>query len=166
MNYIISFLLLTTISIYDLDDRTVSGSTIHLSDYRQKKLLLVNVATGSNYKSQLQELELLQQSYHDSLQVIVFPSNSFGHEAKDSAALADYFSDSVQVSYPVVLPSPVTGQDMHPVYAYLSGSAGLSGLSIQSDFQKVLINKEGRITGVFAGKVSPLDPLVEKAIIR
>ncbi len=67
-------------SIYSFDVQTINKGTIHLSDYTNKKILLVNIATGSEYANQLQSLEQLYQTYKDSLVVIAFPSNSFGNE--------------------------------------------------------------------------------------
>jgi glutathione peroxidase len=166
MNYFLSLLITTLISLYSFNVQTLNGNIIPLNSYSGKKVLLVNIATGSPYKQQIAELQQLHNQYHDSLQIIAFPSNSFGHEPKDSAQLAQYFTDSVQVSFPVATLTNVSGSNLHPVYGWLAntGANGVSDVKITKDYQKILIDETGRITGLFNSRVSPLDSVVQKAI--
>ena len=98
--------------------------------------------------------------------MIAFPSNSFGHEAKDSAALAAYFRDSMQVSFPVARPGSVAGAGMQPVYQWLSRRVdnGTQSLAAHDDFEKILIDGRGEIVGKFAASVSPLSAAMQSAM--
>ncbi|GAA4930324.1 hypothetical protein [Mucilaginibacter defluvii] len=168
MNYLLSILITTIISIYSFSVQTLNGNTVSLSSYSGKKMLLVNIATGSPYKQQIAELQQLYNQYHDSLQIIAFPSNSFGHEPKDSAQLVQYFTDSVQVSFPVATLTYVSGNNLYPVYSWLANTAanGVSDVKITKDYQKILIDETGKITGLFNSRVSPLDSVIQNAIHR
>jgi len=133
---------------------------------QNKKILLVNVASGGDDASQLLQLEQLHQQFKDSLLVIAFPSNSFGKEPKDSAAAYQYYIDSLGLSFPVAKPCLVTGTNSHPIYGWLANtnSNGAFPIAITKDFQKVLLNKNGEVIGVFSSKVLPADTRLLQAI--
>src|SRR6186713_3419958 len=84
--FLLSILFFT--DFYDLSLGSYDGSTIHLSAYKGKKVLIVNVASRSYYASQLQHLDTLGKMFGDQLVIIAVPSNSFGKEPMDSAAIA------------------------------------------------------------------------------
>ena len=67
----------------------VSGNTISFSQFKGKKVLIVNTASTSKYKRQFESLQQLYAKYKDSLTVIIFPSNSFSNEPLSNLAIAD-----------------------------------------------------------------------------
>jgi glutathione peroxidase len=75
------------VSFHSLSFKNVDNVTINMSNFINKKVMIVNIATGSARVSQLAGLQQLQQQYADSLQIIVFPSNSFGKETKTNAQI-------------------------------------------------------------------------------
>src|SRR4051812_36184625 len=79
---IISTLILIQSSIYAIQFKDIDGADMSLSPYRGKKILLVNIATGSIYANQIGQLQQLHQLFLDSLVIIAFPSNSFGKESR------------------------------------------------------------------------------------
>ena len=163
---LILLLISTVISFYTLSFQPLSGPAISCDTFQGKRVLLVNVATGSIHKNQLAELETLQQLYGDSLVVIAFPTNSFGHEHRSNAALQQYFTDSIHATYHVAALSDVTGTNANPVYNWLQqeSSNGSADLFVSSDFQKILIDKTGNVKGIFSGRLSPLDSTLQQAI--
>ncbi|MFT3982218.1 MAG: hypothetical protein QM687_17240 [Ferruginibacter sp.] len=152
--------------IYNYNILSVSADTIRLDDYRGKKILLVNIATGSSRVGQLQQLQQLQQQYASQVRVIAFPSNSFGNEPLADSAIAAFCSSQYSVTFPVAVKAAVTGNDKQALYQWL-GNAGLNGayaLEPREDFKKYLISSTGEIVGSFAGEVSPLSDLIVNAI--
>ena len=135
---------------------------MNLAKYEGKKILIVNIATTGKYTDQLSELEKLYNKYEDDLFVVAFASGSFGNEPHTNESLSIFIEDSLGIHYPVVEISDVTGENAHPVYKWLA-SSGVNGVmngKTVCDFQKFLLNEEGKIIGVYRDEVSPLDPLI------
>ncbi len=153
-------------SIYDFTIKDGSGGDISLSAFRGRKLLLVNIATQSPRAGQLAELTQLQGQYMDSLVVIAFPSNSFGNEPRSDAGIQQFCQAAYQVNFRVAAAGEVTGGQVQPVYQWLATAAlnGQVSIPVHHDYQKVLVDGDGRLIGIFAGSVSPLDSLVRRAL--
>ncbi|MEO7210706.1 MAG: hypothetical protein ABIY35_07165 [Chitinophagaceae bacterium] len=160
------FFSLNMTSIYSFNINTLNQDTIHLNDYQGKKILLVNIASGSEYASQLSELQALYNQFDNRLIVIAFPSNSFEHEPLTNAAVMQFIADSTNISFPVAELSEVTGSDANPIYNWLSqaNENGVMDRITMHDYQKVLISEDGKIIAVFQNEISPLDPLITDAI--
>lgn len=167
MNKILLIIVPLISSIYSLQFQTAEGNIVNMSEYQGKKILLVNIATASNKINQLAELQQLQQLYPDSLNIIAFPSNSFGNETRTNAEIHAFCQANYGVSFAIAQKNNVIGQSIQPIYQWLSDSTknGLTNISVAGDFQKVLLSRNGEIVGIFAPVVSPLDSLVKNAII-
>lgn len=165
--FLLSSLLLTT-SIYTLEFTDADGNTVSMNSYQQKKILLVNIATGSSRVSQLAGLQQLHQSYGDSVIIIAFPSNSFGHEARTNAEIKQFCQNNYGVSFKIAAKNPVAGAGLQPIYNWLAqtGENGVMNGTIGNDFQKFLINKDGMLIGVFSPSVQPTDSLIINALIN
>lgn len=164
MKILIALTIFTT-SIYTFQFTDAAGNAIQMNDYRGKKILLVNIATGSNRVGQLAGLQQLQQQYADSLVVIAFPSNSFGNEPRNNAEILQ-FCQTYGVSFPVAQINAVTGESKQPIYQWLSDSTQNGAINgvISGDFHKILIDSNGEILGIFAPALDPMDQLIQNAI--
>ena len=67
-------------SIYDIEINGLDGNAIHLSDYKDKMLLIVNVASECGFTSQYKDLQKLYDAHADNLMVIGVPCNQFGNQ--------------------------------------------------------------------------------------
>jgi glutathione peroxidase len=161
-----NFLLFAITNFYSLSYVNIAGTTVNMNSYAGKKILLVNVATESIHVAQLASLQQLQQQFADSLVVIGFASNSFGHESKTNAAILQFCQQQYNISFPLAAKNNVTGSAIQPVYNWLANQTenGVMQGLVKTDFQKFLINKQGNLIGVFAGAISPLDVSVVNAI--
>lgn len=157
---IFSAFISALVSFFSLQFQDSQGNTVNMSDFQGKKILLVNIATGSPRVNQLAGLQQLQQQFQDSLVVIVFPSNSFGNESRSDAEVRQYCLNNYGTTYMIGAKTSVTGTGLNALYNWLSRSTdnGDMNLSIGGDFQKVLIGKDGSIQGVFSPKVEPMSP--------
>lgn len=162
MNFNLSpFIIAPLISIYSFSVTTINKGVIPLSNYEGKKMIFVNIATQSEYAPQLSELEAFYESNKDSIEVIAFPSNSFSHEPNTNEQLYSFFSDSLNLTFPIVQLSEVTGDSAHPVYMWLNSieDNGVMSEAVNDDFKKFLISADGQIVGIFSKLLNPLDPL-------
>ena len=146
----------------------IDGDSIQLGQFRGKKMLFVNLATGSSRAGQIGELQQLQQQMGDELVVIGFPSNSFGHESRSNDDIKAYCKVQYQVGFRLADVDDVAGAGCQSVYRWLAEAAknGVVSIEVQSDFHKVLLNGEGRIVGMFAPSLSPLDTTIVNAILE
>jgi glutathione peroxidase len=155
-------------NFYSLSFPAINGTNVPTNNFRGKKLLLVNIATGSRWVSQIGELEQLQKQYRDSLIVIGFPSNSFNHESRSNGEIKQFCHSNYNVSFLLAKKGQVKGPDKQPIYNWLStvGENGAMDGEVIGDFQKYLISAEGSLIGVFAPTVNPLDSLIQNAILE
>lgn len=158
----IALSLFSTTSIYDITVSGANGTTIDFNAFRNKKILIVNIATGSEYAYQLAALQQLQEQYQDSVVVIAFPSNSFGHESRDNTAIDEFCRTQYGVTFPIAAKGEVKGTAIQTAYGWLTRQSENSVLDsdVKSDFQKYLLDSHGELIGVFIGQVSPLDPQI------
>lgn len=151
---------------YDITIQNVTGNTISFSQFKGKKILIVNAASASKYNRQMGNLQKLYSKYSSNLAVIVFPTNSFNNEPLSNAAIADSMK-AKGYTFVIAAKSDVTGANMNPVYKYLFDKQknGRISLSINEDFKKILLDKNGMVQGVFASQLDPMDSLLQKTIV-
>jgi glutathione peroxidase len=159
--------LLFNSSIYSFTISDTQGVPVPLSNFQHKALLIVNIATNDTTRTvQLAGLQQLQQQFADSLVVIGFPSNSFGHEPRSNAEIKQFCQSTYGVSFLLAAQGPVKGANVQPVYHWLGRLSENSVMDneVKGDFQKYLIDKDGNLVGVFSGKVLPMDNQLVSAI--
>lgn len=160
--------LLVFTNIYEYTVPAASGGTFRLNDYKGKKMLIVNIATGSRFSSQLTALETLYQRHKDSLVVIAIPSNTFGKEPLNDLEIGQQLTDKYNAHFLVAAKSIVSGATQLPLYKWLT-SANENGVvdnPVTADFQKFLINNDGQLVGIFSANAEPLGAELENAIIN
>lgn len=164
-NYLLAVSIFLT-SIYSLQFTDVDGNPVSMSSYQNKKILLVNIATGNSKVSQLAGLQQLQQTYSDSLVIIAFPSNSFGNEARTNAEIKQFCQATYGVTFKIAAKNSVTGAGIQSVYNWLAhvSDNGAMDAVVAKDFQKFLIDKDGKLIGAFGASVAPMDSQIVNAI--
>lgn len=159
-------LLIADNPLYDISIQGVSGNSINFSQFKGKKILIVNTASTSKYKRQFESLQQLNAKYKDSLAIIIFPSNSFNNEPLSNAAIADSIK-AKGYNFLVASKSDVMGTNLNPVFQYLFDKQknGRISITINEDFKKVLLDKNGMVQGIFASQLDPMDSLLQKTIL-
>lgn len=154
-------------SVYDFEFKTLAGERVALSDFKGRKMLLVNVASECGYTPQYQELQELYDKHGNKVVVLGFPANDFGgQEPGSNEEIAAFCKKNYGVKFPVFEKIAVTGPDTHPLYRYLS-SRELNGVTDEKptwNFCKYLIDENGKIMKFFPSKVKPMGPEILSAI--
>lgn len=154
-------------SVYDFSFKTLNNEEIALSDYKGRKMLLVNTASECGYTPQYKELQALYEKYSDKLVVLAFPANDFGgQEPGSNEEIATFCEKNYGVKFPVFEKISVKGPDMHPLYKYLS-TKSLNGVTDEApswNFCKYLIDERGNLVHFFPSKVKPLSEEIIAAI--
>ena len=134
----------------------IDGTSEELSLYRGQVVLIVNVASKCGYTPQYEPLEALYRSRQGrGLVVLGFPSNDFlGQEPGTNAEIAQFCSTKFEVSFPMFEKVHVKGSDADPLFKDLASLAGEPGWN----FNKYLIDRQGRVVARYASGVRPDDP--------
>ena len=164
--FILLVALIPFSSIYTYTIKDLDANEIHLGDFKGKKILLVNTACNSTYSNQFRGLEELYQKYKDSLVIIAFPSNSFGNETGDDAAIKEFISAHYHTHFIIAQKTAITGIGQEPIYQWLTqlGKNGVMDNTIKKDFHKFLIDGAGNLVGSFAPSVDPMSDVIQTAI--
>jgi glutathione peroxidase len=123
--------------------------------------LIVNLASQSVYRDQIDALNQLQKTYADQgLVVIGIPSADFGgEELKDGDALRKYYRDTAKVGFPVFALASLRGVNEIPLYRFLTDpKVGVSGGGIHWNFTKILVDRKGVPLARFEVEQDPSDP--------
>src|SRR4051812_537404 len=108
-------------SIYDFKVAALDGSTIDFAKYKGKKILIVNTASQCGNTPQYAELEAAYEKYKGKLVIVGFPANDFGQqEPGTNKEIAEFCSKNYSVSFPMASKITVKGDDMAPIYHWLT----------------------------------------------
>ena len=147
-------------SIYEFKVEGIDGKKIDLSQYKGKKMLIVNVASYCGYTYQYEGLEKLYNNYKDKIVVIGFPANNFKNQEPDSdEKIKDFCRKDKGVTFPIAKKVSVDGEDIHPLFKYLVEEAKKINAEepiIKWNFTKFLVDENGKLVRVFRSKVEPM----------
>lgn len=140
-----------------------SSNTINLcSLYNGKPMLIVNTASHCGFTKQFKPLESLHQKYKDEgLQVIGFASNDFNQEAKSEEEAAGICFKNYGVTFTMLSPTKVKGDDANPVFSHL---AKQSGEQPSWNFNKYFVSADGLSVKHYGSRENPLGGELEEAL--
>lgn len=147
--------------IYQFKVKDITGGEFNLADLKGKKVLIVNTASKCGLTPQFEQLEELYQKYKDQNFVIIgFPTNDFmSQDPGTNEEIAEFCKLNYGVTFPMMSKIIVKGNNKEPLYQYLTqkDKNGLGDFDVEWNFQKFLINEEGKLAKVISPKVSPTD---------
>ncbi|GAA4343981.1 glutathione peroxidase [Pigmentiphaga soli] len=148
-------------TIHDFSALDIGGDPVALSGFRDKVLLVVNVASKCGFTPQYAGLEALYRKYRDrGLVVLGFPCDQFGHQEPGSEEeIRQFCSLQYDVTFPLFAKIEVNGPGAHPLYAWLkSAKPGVLGTeAIKWNFTKFLIGRDGEPVRRYAPNDKPED---------
>ena len=154
-------------SFYSLQATSNNGKLISFEIFRNKKVLLVNLASKCGYTPQYNELEDLHQRYKNKISVIGFPSNDFGgQEPGDDEEIEQFCRVNFGVTFPIFHKDHVSGTGKQPVYQWLTEDEknGWNNQEPSWNFCKYLVNEQGSLVSFFSSAVSPTGDEIIKEI--
>lgn len=148
-------------AFYDFSAPRLDGSDQSLADYRDKVVLVVNVASHCGFTPQYEGLESLWRAYRDrGLVILGFPCNQFGEQEPGNAEeIAQFCSLTYDVTFPLFAKVDVNGAGQSPIWAWLKAEApGILGTeAIKWNFTKFLLDHSGKVIERYAPTVEPRD---------
>ena len=155
-------------SIYDFTMKSIDGKEVKLSSYRGKVVMIVNVASRCGLTPQYDGLQNVYQKYQGQGFVILgFPANNFmGQEPGTDEEIKTFCSMKYNVTFPLFSKISVKGSDIHPLYKFLTDKSTDPdfGGDISWNFNKFLIDKNGKIAARFSSPDKPESDKVIQAI--
>jgi glutathione peroxidase len=156
------------VTVFDVTIGSLTGGSADLAQYRGRALLVVNVASQCGLTPQYAGLQTLAEAYADrGLIVLGVPCNQFGAQEPGSADEIHAFCEThYGVTFPMTEKVQVNGEDRHPLYAELVGTADAEGHTgdIRWNFEKFLVAPDGSVMARFHPRVTPEAPELTSAI--
>ena len=129
-------------SFYDFKVKDIYGDDFDLSQLKGKKVLVVNTASKCGNTPQYKDLEALYKEYGgDKFTIIGFPANNFLHqEPGTNEEILEFCEKNYGVSFPMMSKISVKGDDMDPLYHWLTHKTenGVMDSQVKWNFQKYL----------------------------
>lgn len=146
-------------NVYDFKMKDINGTSVSLSEYTGKVILIVNVASKCGYTNQYEGLQALYQKYKDQgLVILGFPCNQFlKQEPGSDQEIAQFCKLKYDVSFPMFSKIEVNGNGASPLYKYLKNKqkGNSKDGKIEWNFTKFLIDRSGEPIARFSSKVKP-----------
>ena len=141
---------------YDFKFKDIEGSSLILSEYKGKIIVVVNVASQCGFTKQYEDMQKVWEKYKSKGVVVLgVPSNDFGKQEPGSNQEIKSFCESkFGISFPMTEKVTVKGPDAHPFYIWAKENYGNSAIP-KWNFHKIIVGKNGKIVDTFSSLTNP-----------
>jgi glutathione peroxidase len=140
---------------YEFQFNNIDGEFIKLSDYKNKVIVLVNVASRCGFTKQYDDLQKLWTNYKDKDVVVIgVPTNDFKQEPASNEDIKDFCEQNFNINFPMTQKINVLGKDAHPFYKWAKNNYGKDAIP-KWNFHKIIIDKNGKVADTFASITNP-----------
>lgn len=146
-------------SLHDYSFKSIDGKTIKMSEFKGKKVLIVNTASECGYTPQYKQLEELHKKHGNKVVVIGFPCNDFGgQESGTEKDIAAFCEKNYGVTFLMAEKITVKGDKTHPIYQWLTKKElnGVKDNQVRWNFHKFLVDENGQLIDSFGSAVKPM----------
>mgnify|MGYP003982245827 CR=1 FL=1 len=107
---------------YDFNIKNTEGKIVNFSKFKNKPILLVNVASKCGFTKQYSGLQTLYEKYKEKNFVVIgIPSNQFGgQEPGSNDEIKNFCETNFNITFPITDKTDVKGNNSHIIYK-LSG---------------------------------------------
>jgi glutathione peroxidase len=145
--------------VYDFSVKDIHGKEQKLDRYKDKVMLIVNVASKCGFTPQYKGLEALYEKLHSrGLEVLGFPCNQFGAQEPGTEKEIESFCElNYGVTFPLFAKIDVNGSGAAPLYQYLKKEKPgvLGSEAIKWNFTKFLVDRKGKVIERYGSNVEP-----------
>ena len=157
-----------TAPLYNFKMKDIDGNDVKLKRYKGDVLLIVNVASKCGYTPQYESLEAIYEKYNaQGFKVLGFPANNFGsQEPGTEAEIKEFCTSKYKVTFPMFAKISVKGDDQDPLYKFLTSKETNPDFAgdITWNFNKFLVDRNGKVVARFSSKDKPDSEAVTRAI--
>lgn len=156
------------VSFHNLKSQNNRGEDVDFSQFRGKKVLIVNTASDCGFTAQFETLQKLYEINSDHLVILGFPANDFKDQEKGTDSdIAQFCQINFGVTFPLMKKSTVVkNAEQNPVFQWLTDSRKNGWNDHQPDwnFSKYLVDENGMLLNYFGPSISPLGDEILKAV--
>ena len=149
---------MTINTIYNIPLLSIDNIPIDLNKFKNKYLLIVNVASFCGYTAQYKHLQKLYDLY-DNLEIIATPCNQFlFQEPFGPKKIKQFCTNNYGVNFQISEKINVKGKNQHELYKWLTNKRlnGIKDSSVSWNFNKYLIGLNGEFINHFLSDINPL----------
>ena len=141
---------------YNFSFNDLDGTLLNLSEYKDKVIVVVNVASQCGFTNQYEDMQKIWDKYQEKgLIVLGVPSNDFGNqEPGTSVQIKNFCEAKFGITFPMTEKVNVKGEDAHPFYKWAKENHGKSAVP-KWNFHKIIIGKDGKILDTFTSITNP-----------
>ncbi len=168
-------------NFYEFQAKSINGEMIPMNQFKNKVVLVVNVASKCGFTPQYTDLEALHKEYNGKgLEILGFPCNQFGaQEPGTDKEIVQFCGTTYPVTFKMFSKIDVNGPNALPLYKFLCTSAKTDAHKtshnptspepmepVKWNFTKFLIDREGNVVTRFSSQTSPKDlkPFIENLL--
>ena len=157
-------------TIYNFSVKDIDLNDVSLEKYKNKVLLIVNVASYCGLTYQYKSLEDMYKKYKDEgFEILGFPCNQFAlQEPGSNEEIKNFCDTSYGVTFNIMNKINVNGSKADPFYNFLKEQKpGIADTpQIKWNFTKFLINKDGCVVKRYGPQteVSEIEPKIIELI--
>ena len=157
-------------TIYNFSVKDINLNDVSLEKYKNKVLLIVNVASYCGLTYQYKSLEDIYKKYKDKgFEILGFPCNQFAlQEPGSNEEIKNFCYTSYGVTFNIMNKINVNGSKADPFYNFLKEQKpGIADTpQIKWNFTKFLINKDGCVVKRYSPQteVSEIEPKIIELI--
>jgi len=150
---------------YDFNFNDLDGSPLNLTEYKDKVIVVVNVASQCGFTSQYEDLQQVWEKYQvKGVIVLGVPSNDFGsQEPGSNKEIKNFCEAKFGITFPMTEKVSVKGENAHPFYLWAKTNHGKSAIP-KWNFHKIIIDKKGKVADTFSSITNPSSKKFIKAI--
>ena len=141
---------------YDFNFNDLDGSNLNLSEYKNKVIIIVNVASQCGFTKQYEDMQKVWEKYqNEGIVMIGVPSNDFGNqEPGDNKEIKNFCEAKFGITFPMTEKVIVKGDNAHPFFKWARDNHGKSAIP-KWNFHKIVISKDGKVADTFASLTKP-----------
>jgi glutathione peroxidase len=146
----------TVNSAYDFEFNNIDGKTLKLSKYKNKVIVIINVASKCGFTNQYSDMQSIWNKYNKKDFVLIgVPSNDFGkQEPGTNQEIKKFCETNFNITFPMTEKTVVVGDNAHPFYKWAKETYGKKSIP-KWNFHKIIINKSGQIIKTFTSFTNP-----------
>ena len=140
---------------YDFSFNDLDGTELKLSEFKNKVLVVTNVASYCGFTSQYEDLQKIWEKYEDKGVVVIgVPSNSFKQEKETNQEIKNFCEAKFGISFPMTEKVEVIGDKAHNFFKWAKNNYGRNSIP-KWNFHKIIIGKDGKVFNTFSSMTNP-----------
>ncbi len=141
---------------YDFNFYDLDGSPLNLTEYKDKVIVVVNVASQCGFTNQYEDMQKVWEKYQvKGVIMLGVPSNDFANqEPGNNKEIKNFCEAKFGITFPMTEKVSVKGENAHPFYLWAKENHGKSAIP-KWNFHKIIIGKNGKVVDTFASITNP-----------